>query len=238
MVANIPPERPGSPDFIANQLRSLQEQIDAVQRQSKFPFTVSHDDPIAGSVIDVAIVPRPNGSGGAVVQVYDGAANLVLGTDIDTGYGLAQPQTQVPMYYSTPGTIFRSDGTFGSMWTGQVQQSNSCFLAQWRMTNSWAAGAASSVASYVQVVDSVTGWSWTSPIVTSSTGTGTTVQTCGPYAIQVPEASIGNFLGIDIYARLVTGTSPSAVAVTPLSMFGCGYALANQWFGGTTAGPS
>ncbi|MEV8615699.1 hypothetical protein AB0383_48740 [Amycolatopsis sp. NPDC051373] len=237
MVANHPPERPGSPDFIVNELRELRQQIAALTRQSKYPFVVSHDDPAVGNVVDVAIVPRPNGLNGAVVEIYDGAGHLVLGTDVDTGYGLAQPQIQVPMYATNPGLIYNSGTSFTSYQDGQVQQNNSCFLAQWRMNNSWGGvGAASVVESYVKIFDSVTGWAWQSPTITSSPSTTTApgvLTTCGPYAVQVPQDSIGNFFGIDIFSRVVSGGAQSAVAVTPLSMLGCGYTLAQGFLAGT-----
>ena len=237
MVANQQPERPRSSDFLVNQLGALQQQIDAIGRQSKFPFVVSHDDSVWGATVDVAIVPRPNGLPGAAVLVYDGAANLVLGSDVDTGYGLAQPQTQVPMYPTNPGMIFNPNTSFASYYTGQVQQNNSCFLAQWRMNNAYGgAGAGSVVESYVKVVDSVTGWTWQSPTVTSGPSTTTSpgvLTACGPYTVQVPPTSIGNFFGIDIYSRVVSGGPQSAVAVTPVSMIGTAHVFASPWFSGT-----
>ncbi|MFB9924881.1 hypothetical protein ACFORO_25935 [Amycolatopsis halotolerans] len=239
MVANHPVERPGSADYIVNQLTALQQQAETQARQSKFPFVVSHDDPVLGRITDMQIVPNPSGSGGAVVSVFDGSGNLVLGTDPDAGYGLAQPQAQVPMYPTNPGLIFNSGNTFASYYTGQVQQNNSCFLAQWRMNNSWGGtGAASVVESYVKVFDSVTGWNWTSPTVTTGSSTTTApglLTTAGPYAVQVPEASIGHYFGIDIFTRVVSGGASSAIAVTPVTMIGCGYAFAQSWFGGTTS---
>jgi hypothetical protein len=236
MVANPQPERPQSSDFVVNQLAALQQQIDALTRQSKYPFMVSHDDPALGNVVDVAIVPRPNGLNGAAVLVYDGAEHLVLGSDVDAGYGLAQPQTQVPMYPTSPGFIFNSGTSFTSYYTGQVQQNNSCFLAQWRMNNSYGGAAPSStVESFVRITDSVTGWSWQSPTVQSGPTTATSpglLTACGPYAVQVPQASIGNFFTVDIFSRLVSGGGGSAIAVTPLSMIGTAQFFAQAYFAG------
>ncbi|PKV95930.1 hypothetical protein ATK30_6863 [Amycolatopsis echigonensis] len=237
MVANQPIERPGSVDFLVNQLNAVAQQSDEQTRQSKFPLVVSHQDPASQArVVDFQVVPGVNGSG-AVLSVYDGAQHLVLGTDPDTGYGLSQPQTQVPMYPTNPGLIFNSSTTWASYYTGQVQQNNSCFLAQWRMNNSWGGtGAASVVASYVKIYDSVTGWNWTSPTVTSGSSTTTSpgvLTTCGPYSVQVPQSSIGNLFGIDIYSQLVSGGASSSIAVTPLSMIGCALAFALPWLGGT-----
>ncbi|MEV4604796.1 hypothetical protein AB0K15_46535 [Amycolatopsis sp. NPDC049253] len=220
-----------------NELRELRQQIAALGRQSKFPFLVSHDDPTLGSVVDVAIVPRPNGLNGAAVEIYDGAEHLVLGSDVDAGYGLAQPQTQVPMYPSTPGLVFNSAGSATSMWTGQVQQNNSCFLAQWRFRVSSANVTAPTGSTYVQIVDSVTGWTWTSPTTTLAdpVGSGDALVTVGPFAVQVPQDSIGNFFGIDLYGWVSANSGNSnAVAITPLSMIGCGYTLAQAFFAGTS----
>lgn len=239
MVANQPIERPGSEDFLINKLRAAKRQADEQTRQSKFPIVISHQDPTSQArIVDFQILPGTNGAG-AVLSVFDGSGHLVMGTDPDTGYGLSQPQTQVPMYPSNPGLLWNSSTSFASYQTGQVQQNNSCFLAQWRMNNSWGGtGAASVVASYVKIYDSVTGWSWTSPTVTSGSSTTTApgvLTTCGPYAVQVPQASIGNFFGIDIFCRVVSGGASSAVAVTPLTMIGTGLAFAAQWIGGTTS---
>ncbi|WP_336158199.1 hypothetical protein [Amycolatopsis sp. VC5-11] len=238
MVANHPVERPGSADYIVNQLTALQQQAETQARQSKFPFVVSHDDPVLGRITDMQIVPNPNGLGGASVSVFDGSGNLVLGTDPDTGYGLAQPQVQVPMYPSAPGAIFNSSSAFTSYYTGQVQQNNSCFLAQWRMSTAWGNTNPAAVGeSYVKIVDSVTGWMWQSPTVTSGPSTSPTgiVTPCGPYTVQVPEASIGHFLGIDIYSHVLSGGANSSVAVTPLSMIGTSLAFASQWLAGTSS---
>ncbi|MFI9454456.1 hypothetical protein [Amycolatopsis sp. NPDC052450] len=227
MVANQPIERPKSQDFLVNELRELRRIVEEYTRASKFPFVVSH-----GGVVDFAVVPRA-GADSAVVQVFDGTGKLVLGSDADVGYGLAQPFIQVPMYPTNPGLIFNSGGSFVSYYTGQAQQLNSCFLAQWRMNNSWGgAGAASVVESYVKITDSVTGWDWTSPTVTSPASTTTApgvLTTCGPYAVQVPDTSIGNFIGVDIFSRLVSGGASSAVAVTPVSMLGTSKAFASPW---------
>lgn len=227
MVANQPIERPQSLDYLINQLRNLQQTVDELTRQSKFPFVVSH-----GGVVDFAVVPRED-SDSAVVQVFDGTGKLVLGSDADVGYGLAQPFIQVPMYPTNPGLIFNSGTSFASYYTGQVQQLNSCFLAQWRMNNSWGGvGAASVVESYVKITDSVTAWTWQSPTVTapaSSTTAPGVLTTCGPYAIQVPDTSIGNFVGVDIFSRVVSGGASSAIAVTPVSMLGTSKAFASPW---------
>ncbi|MET8848042.1 hypothetical protein [Amycolatopsis sp. NPDC004625] len=234
MVANQPIERPGSSDFLVNKLNRQQRQADEQGRQSKYPFIVSHS-----GTVDFAVVPRPNGASGAAVLIYDGAANLVLGSDVDVGYGLAQPYIQVPMYPTNPGLIFNSSGSFASYYTGQVQQLNSCFLAQWRMNNSWGgAGAASVVESYVKIYDAVTGWNWTSPTVqapASTTVSPGVLTTCGPYSVQVPEPSIGNFFGVDIFSRVVSGGASSAIAVTPVSILGVAFSFAQGWFAGTTS---
>lgn len=237
MVANPRPERPRSQDFLVNQLADLKQQKDALTRQSKFPFMVSHDDPALGNIVDVAIVPRPNGLNGAAVLIYDGAQHLVLGTDVDTGYGLAQPQTQVPMYPSTPGQIFNATTTFTSYYTGRVQQNNSCFLAQWQMITEYGSGASAVGESYVKIVDSVTGWNWTSPTITSPATTSTSgiVTAGGPFSVQVPQTSIGNSFSIDIYSHLLAGGASSGVALTPLSMTGTSYVLAQGWFAGLSA---
>lgn len=238
MVANHPVERPGSADYIRNQLTALQQQAETQARQSKFPFVVSHDDPTLGRITDMQIVPNPNGSGGASVLIYDGTGNLVLGTDADVGYGLAQPQSQVPMYPSTPGVLYQTASTPTSYYTGQLQQNNSCFLAQWRFRVSSGGVTAPTGSTYVQLVDSVTGWTWTSPTATLSDAPGGTdaLVTVGPYAVQVPESSIGHFLGVDIYTWVSANAgSSNGTIVTPLSMIGCSYALASQWFAGTVS---
>ena len=235
MVANPRPERPRSQDFLVNQLADLKQQKDALTRQSKYPFMVSHDDPALGNVVDVAIVPRPNGLNGAAVLIYDGAEHLVLGSDVDAGYGLAQPETQVPMYPSTPGLVFNSASSATSMYTGQVQQNNSCFLAQWRFRVSSGGVTAPTGSTYVQIVDSVTGWTWTSPTVTQTdaVGGGDAVVVVGPYAVQVPASSIGNRFSVDIYGWVSANSgSSNAVAVTPLTMVGTSYTTAQAYFAG------
>ncbi len=228
MVANPPIERPGTSDFLVNELRALRQQFEEFTRSSKFPFVVAH----GGGIVDFAVVPRA-GSDSAVVQVFDGNGKLVLGSDPDVGYGLSQPFIQVPMYPTTPGLIFNSGGSFTSYYTGQVQQLNSCFLAQWRMNNSWGGvGAASVVESYVKITDSVTGWFWQSPTVQSPASTTTSpgvLTTCGPYSVQVPDTTIGNFVGVDIFSRVVSGGASSAVAVTPVSVLGVSKAFASPW---------
>jgi hypothetical protein len=237
LVANQPIERPGSADFLVNQLNELKRQIDEQTRQSKFPFIVSHQDPTLGNVVDLAIVPNPSGLSGAVVLVYDGIGNLVLGSDGDAGYGLAQPQTQVPMYPTSPGAIFNSGTSFVSYYTGQVQQNNSCFQAQWNMDNSYGGTAPSSTTeSYVKIVDTSTGWSWQSPTVQSGPTTSISLITaCGPHSVQIPKTSIGNIFTVDIYSRVVSGGAGSAVAVTPQSMTGTAWFYAQAFFDGTAS---
>jgi hypothetical protein len=235
MVANPRPERPRSSDFLVNQLTELKQQKDALTRQSKYPFMVSHDDPALGNIVDVAIVPRPNGLNGAAVLIYDGAEHLVLGSDVDAGYGLAQPETQVPMYPSTPGLVFNSAASATSTWTGQVQQNNSCFLAQWRFRVSSGNTTAPTGSTYVQIVDSVTGWTWTSPTVTLAdpVGGGDALVTVGPYSVQVPQTSIGNRFAVDIYSWVSANSgSSNSVAITPLTMAGTSYTAAQAYFAG------
>jgi hypothetical protein len=239
MVANQPIERPGSADFLVNALNAAQQQADEQTRQSKFPLIVSHLNTSGSRVVDLAIVPNPSGLPGAVVLVYDGIGNLVVGSDADAGYGLAQPQTQVPMYPTSPGAIFNSGTSFVSYYTGQVQQNNSCFVAQWNMDNSYGGAAPSStVESYVKIVDLSTGWSWQSPTVQSGPTTVTApglLTTCGPYSVQVPKRSIGNTFTVDIYSRVVSGGGGSSIAVTPQSMTGTSWFFAQAYFNGTTS---
>jgi hypothetical protein len=90
MVASQPIERPDSSDFLVNQLRDLQQRVDELTRQSKYPFSVSH-----GGVPDFTVLPNADNSG-AIVSIYDGAGTLVVATDANTKYGLARPYTQVP----------------------------------------------------------------------------------------------------------------------------------------------
>src|SRR4051812_30905163 len=108
-------------DFLINQLRDLQQRVDELTRQSKYPFSVSHV-----GVPDFTVLPNGDNSG-AVVSIYDGAGTLVVATDPDTKYGLARPYAPVPMYPSQPGLVYSGAGAATSLWSGQLQQLNSCF---------------------------------------------------------------------------------------------------------------
>ncbi|GAB3376178.1 hypothetical protein [Amycolatopsis echigonensis] len=82
MVANDPTERPGSADFIANKLRDLQQQIDALTRQTKFPFSIGHS-----GVADFEILPDPDDpGGGAKVRILNGAGQPIFETYYSTIY--------------------------------------------------------------------------------------------------------------------------------------------------------
>ncbi|QKV74529.1 hypothetical protein [Amycolatopsis sp. Hca4] len=231
MVANQPIERPQSPDFLINQLRDLQQRVDELTRQSKYPFSVSH-----GGTPDFTVLPNTDNSG-AVVSVYDGAGTLVVATDPDTKYGLARPYAQVPMYPSQPGLVYSGAGAATPLWSGQLQQLNSCFYASWNFLVSSGGVTGLTGSTYAKLVDTVTGWTWTTPTVTLTTGIGSTGSLVnGPFAVQVPQASLGHFMTINLYGWVSANTGNSnAVAITPLAVLGADYALSQAYFAGTTS---
>ncbi|WP_409186732.1 hypothetical protein F9C11_21825 [Amycolatopsis sp. VS8301801F10] len=76
MVANDRVERPDSPDFLKNKIRELEEKIDALTRQSKFPFSIGHN-----GVADFEVLPDPNDpNGGAKVRILNGAGQPIFET--------------------------------------------------------------------------------------------------------------------------------------------------------------
>lgn len=91
MVANQPVERPDSSDFLVNRIAALEAQVDALGRQSKYPFSVSHN-----GTPDFTILPNPNGPG-ALVNIYDGAGDFIFQTDSVAGYGIANPSMSILM---------------------------------------------------------------------------------------------------------------------------------------------
>lgn len=117
MVAQQPIERPQSADPLINRINDLQRQIDALSRQSKYPFSIGHD-----GLTDFAVTPDPadpngdarvvigNGAGGTVFEsyystIYNGKAaklNDLQGVsmwqhDELAGYGLSKPAMAYPM---------------------------------------------------------------------------------------------------------------------------------------------
>ncbi|WP_336156632.1 hypothetical protein [Amycolatopsis sp. VC5-11] len=82
MVANDPVERPGSPDFIKNELTALRRDLDALTRQSKYPFSISHD-----GTPDFEVLPDPaDPGGGAKVRILNGAGAPIFETFYSTTY--------------------------------------------------------------------------------------------------------------------------------------------------------
>lgn len=236
MVANQPIERPSSDDYIVNKLRSLERQIDELRRQTKFPFTVAHDDPIAGRVVDMEISAIGGDSTGATVQLYDGTGNLVVGSDASAGYGLRVPMLQPPMYCVIPGSGMISTTSATAYSVGQYAMYNSCFLALWSLRVSSAGTTAPTGATYIQIQDATTGWNWTSPTVSASDaiGAGDTITSCGPYSVQLPPSSMGNVITVTLYAWLTANAGGgNGCLVTPKLITGCGYDYAAASFAGT-----
>ncbi|WP_326565067.1 hypothetical protein VSH64_24815 [Amycolatopsis rhabdoformis] len=83
MVAQQPIERPKSVDPLVNRLDDLQRQIDALSRQSKYPFVIGHN-----GEQDFAVVPDLNDpDGNAKVVIGNGAGGVVLETFYSTVFG-------------------------------------------------------------------------------------------------------------------------------------------------------
>ncbi|SFO59553.1 hypothetical protein [Amycolatopsis rubida] len=124
MVANDRVERPDSPDFLRNKIRELEEKIDALTRQSKFPFSIGHN-----GIPDFEVLPDPaDPSGGAKVRILNGngvpvfetfystvyngktarlndlAGNAVWGQDEAAGYGMSHPSITYPAGVTFQGT--------------------------------------------------------------------------------------------------------------------------------------
>ncbi|WP_410644486.1 hypothetical protein [Amycolatopsis sp. lyj-346] len=223
MVASQPIERPDSPDFLINRLRELEQRVDELTRQSKYPFSISHN-----GVPDFTVLPNADNSG-AIVSVYDGAGHALIQTDPDTKYGLARPEQHVPMYQVTPGAIYNSSTTFVRMLAGTTVAMCSSFAMQWILTVVYGGGGAAAVAqTYAVISDPATGYATTTtttttPSTTSSIGDVTTVS---PFAITLPPTVIGNRLGVDIYTRISAGGSQSSVAAQPIFAAGVSRATA------------
>lgn len=237
MVANQPIERPGSDDYIVNKFRSLERQIAELQRQSKFPLVVAHNDPVLGRVVDLNIAPVDSDGTASVTQINDAQGNLVMGTDPDTGYGLANPFTQIPMYPKSYGVGNTSSSTAVSFQTTQSQLTNSCFQAMWRFQVSSGGVTAPTGSTYIQITDTTTSWTWSSPTATLSAGIGgSNSAIVGPYAWQIPANSIGHVFQIDIYTWVSTNPGNSnTVLASPISTFGCSFAWASGNIAGTAS---
>lgn len=83
MVAQQPVERPQSPDALINRIDDLQRQVDALSRQSKYPFVIGH-----GGEQDFAVIPDPNDpNDNARVIIGNGAGGVVFETFYSTIYG-------------------------------------------------------------------------------------------------------------------------------------------------------
>ncbi|WP_328449000.1 hypothetical protein [Amycolatopsis sp. NBC_00438] len=214
-----------------NKLNRQQRQADEQGRQSKYPFSVAH-----GGVPDFTVLPNADNSG-AVVSLYDGAGTLVVATDAATKYGLARPFTQVPMYPSQPGLVYSGAGSAIPLYSGQLVQLNSCFYLSWNFTVSSGGVTGLTGSTYAKLVDTVTGWTWTTPTVALSTGVSSTGNLLnGPFSVQVPKSSLGHFMTIDLYGWVSANTGNSnAVAITPLAVLGADYALSQAYFAGTTS---
>lgn len=231
MVASQPVERPGSSDFVVNQLLDLQRRVGELIRQSKYPFMVSH-----GGTPDFTVLPNSDGSG-AIVSIYDGAGTLVVATDQNTRYGLARPYTQVPMYPSQPGLVYSPAGAATSLYSGQLLQLNSCFYLSWNFLVSSGNVTGMTGSTYATLVDTVNGWTWTAPTVTLTTGIGSFGSLLvGPVSVQVPKASLGHIMSVNLYGWVSGNVGNSnSVAITPLAAWGADYALCQPYFTGTTS---
>ncbi|MEC3974730.1 hypothetical protein [Amycolatopsis sp. H20-H5] len=149
MVANIPIERPNTYDALTNKIADLQAQVDALTRQSKYPFVVSHDP----GIVDFSVVPDTGAAGGANLTVNDGAGGPLLrtftgaggqktsklydqsghimwGTDEVAGYGLSEPTLSYGMSTEIAGNGNQSMGvnTENTVMVGGVQAYNPAVL--------------------------------------------------------------------------------------------------------------
>lgn len=110
MVANPQIERPGSVDFLINELNALKRQVSELTAQSKFPFSVGHN-----GVTDFSILPSASGDGSAdlfvgnglgdpllrvftdatydqkIAALIDYQGNTLVSTDASAGFGLGNP---------------------------------------------------------------------------------------------------------------------------------------------------
>lgn len=211
MVANQPIERPESSDFLANQLQDLKNRVDELTRQSKYPFSISHS-----GVPDFTVLPNADNSG-AIVSIYDGAGHVLFQTDPDTKYGLAAPETPVPLYQAIPGLVFTSATSFVQLWTGQFTMLSSSFMGKWVVNTSYGGVAPSAISeSYMRLSNYDSSYAQVSPTFTSTTvGAGSATEYGTPWALTVPASVIGQRLYVDIFARMKQGGSSSAVAVVP-----------------------
>ncbi|MFJ1764050.1 hypothetical protein ACIOD2_27295 [Amycolatopsis sp. NPDC088138] len=228
MVANQPIERPKSTDFLINQFRDLQRQVDELTRQSKYPVSIAH-----AGVPDLTVLPNADNSG-AIVSIYDGAGHVLFRTDPDAKFGLAAPETPVPLYQAIPGLVFTGNTAFTQLWTGQFTALNSSFMGKWVVNTSYGGVAPSAISeSYMRLSNEDSSYAQVSPTFTSATvGAGSATEYVTPWALTLPATVIGQRLYIDILARMKQGGASSAVALVP--QFATGISRATAVSNGAT----
>lgn len=195
-----------------NQARQQQHQTDELGRASSYPLSVS----AAGSPVFTA-APNPSGAG-AVVSTYDGAGNLVCGTDPDSGYGLAYPKLPIPGYPLDPSAVpSTTASTFTVTWAGIWNASNPGFLGSINLK--LVGGTACEVMWHLYRYDG-SGFTVLSSVAAFS-GAGLYTDVYRGYLL--PAANIGHDMVVEVQARVSAGSG--TVYAQPIAATGTSAAV-------------
>lgn len=162
------------------------------------------------------------------IVIQDPSGNVLLATDSDIGYGLASPIVSIPAYITEPNQSFTQSATFVEILRGRFSAQNPAVEVTYTLSASYGSFApAVQGAAYWSLTDSVTGWSYSSPVTTGGTWSSVStnlVQPIGPQAVLLPSTEIGRALDFVVYCRMVAGGSGSSVGAVPRNTAGASWA--------------
>ncbi|MEV6908027.1 hypothetical protein [Amycolatopsis sp. NPDC051071] len=247
MVANQPIERPGSQDFLANELRDLRRIVEELTRASRFPFSIGH-----AGVPDFTVLPSESGDGTADLTMYYGngdplvvtrtvGGKKIFGikdasvggvqpslfvTDPIAGYGLATPYVQFAMYPYDPPALGNGSGSFYPIWTGNAQALNPAVQANISLKLVSTAPSTTMQARW-HLYDLATGYSTYAAVQSlTNVAAGTGYANSALQATTIPQSEIGKSLIVDLEARISAGTGTAYAS--PNYFVGSGKGLADS----------
>jgi len=247
MVANQPIERPGSQDFLSNELRDLRRIVDELTRASRFPFSIGH-----AGVPDFTVLPSESGDGTADLTMYYGNGDplvvtrtisgrkifairdakvggtqpTLFATDPIAGYGLATPYVQWSMYPYDPPDLGHGLGSFYPIWTGNAQALNPSVQSSISLKLVSTAPNTTMQARW-HLYDLVTGYSTYAAVQSlTNVAAGTNYANSALQATTIPQSEIGKSLIVDLEARISAGVGTAYAS--PNYFVGSGKALADS----------
>jgi len=169
-----------------------------------------------GNGAQAVLIGTDPGDSKQKVWFQDPAGNTLYRTDDTAGFGLASPETPIPMYSSAPGVVFTGNTTDTWLMTGTFSPINSSFAMQWVANTQYGSGAAAQSASYAVVADPVSGWSQTSATLTSGTTTSALLNFSDVFTFTFPSNEIAKRCSVNLYARIIAGGAPCSVGLSTM----------------------